>query len=237
TGGSAGSGGIVDSWITIQALIATSFSIAGAFYQAYLVREKGWNKDDVRRGDFDSMLGTAVLIGVTLMIMVTAGTVLHHRISPSELKSAGDVALQLEPLFGPAAKILFCIGILAGAISSFLVNAMLGGTFLADGFGQSPKIDSKWAKASTIGVMFIGMVVALATTPESRVPLIVFAQAMTVLGGPILVVTLIYLAATRLESGERIVPLWMILIDALGAIVILALAIRTLFRILLQLTT
>ncbi len=222
---------MVDPWITVQGLIVTSFSIAGAFYQAHLVREKGWTTDQTRHGLVDSFIGTAVLIGVTLMIMATSATVLSKRIAPEDLKSAGDVAIQLEPLFGSAAKWLFCIGILAGAISSFLVNSILGGTFLADGLGQNARIDSKWTKIYTIGALAIGMVVALVTTPVGRVPLIIFAQAMTVLGGPLLAFSLLYLGIQKESSGKRIADAWMIGLTAIGAIVVMVLAMRTLFRI------
>ncbi len=228
---------LVDPWIAVQGLIVTSFSIAGAFYQAYLVREKGWTLDSANRGLMDSIVGTGVLIGITLMIMSTAATVLKGTIAPNDLESASDVAVQLEPLFGSAAKWLFCIGIFAGAISSFLVNSILGGTFMADGLGQDASIDSKWTKVFTIASLMIGMCVALMTTAEGRVPLIIFAQALTVLGGPILVGSLLYLATRKLDGGSRAASGWMIVVTALGGFVVLALAARTLVRIYLTSST
>lgn len=227
---------LVDPWIAVQGLIATSFSIAGAFYQAYLVREKGWTRNDLGRGLTDSLVGTSVLIGITLVIMATSAAVLYGKTAPEQLNSAGDVARQLEPLFGSAAKWLFCLGIFAGATSSFLVNSMVGGTLLADGLGKDAAIDSIWTKLFTVLVLAIGMVVALATTSEGRVPLIIFAQAATVLGGPILAASLLYLATRRVESGARVAPGWMIGIAGLGGLVVIAFAFRTLVRIYLTLT-
>lgn len=226
----------IDPWLTIQGLLATTFSIAGAFYQAYLVREKGWGKSDLQNGFLDSLAGTTVLIGVTLMIMLTSATVLKGHIEPSELKSASDVAIQLEPLFGSGAKWLFAIGLLAGAISSFLVNSILGGTFLADGMGQDSKLDSFWTKSYTIAALLLGMIVALSTTPEGRVPLIIFAQAMTVLGGPILIATLIFLGMVKRQDGKRVVPISFSLLNWVGAVVVVLLALRTLVRIFYTLT-
>ena len=40
----------------VLGLIATTFSVAAAFYQAYLVRERGWKLEDSRRIRFDSIL-------------------------------------------------------------------------------------------------------------------------------------------------------------------------------------
>lgn len=232
----AGKKVLFDPWLTIQGLLATTFSIAGAFYQAYLVREKGWGKSDLQNGFLDSLAGTSVLIGVAMMIMLTSATVLKGQVEPNELKSAGDVALQLEPLFGSAAKWLFAIGLLAGASSSFLVNSVLGGTFLSDGMGKDSSLDSFWTKSFTVAALLIGMVVALGTTAESRVPLIIFAQAMTVLGGPILIASLIYLGSVKTESGDPIVPRLLTWINWLGAAVVLLLALRTLIRIFITLT-
>ena len=34
----------------VQGMIATTFSVAGAMYQAYLVKEKGWTLEKIRAG-------------------------------------------------------------------------------------------------------------------------------------------------------------------------------------------
>ena len=47
-------------------LMATTFSVAGAFYQAYLVKEKGWTLTDARRGVFDSVMSISILGLVTV---------------------------------------------------------------------------------------------------------------------------------------------------------------------------
>ena len=225
---------VVDPWIAVQGLIATTFSIAGAFYQAYLVKEKGWTSENLRQGLTDSVAGISVLVGITLMILVTSASVLSGNIAPTDLRSVADVAQQLEPLFGSTAKILFCVGIFAGAISSFLVNSIVGGTLLADGLGLDARMDSRWTKLFTVAVLMIGMVVALTTSSEGRVPLIIFAQACTVLGGPVLAFSLLYLALQRSTTGTTQTPVWMIGITSLGSLVVVALAIRTAWTIFLK---
>jgi len=229
-------GALVDPWIPVQGLIATTFSIAGAFYQAYLAKEKGWTREQLRNGLVDSFAGTIVLVGLTLMIMTTSAAVLAGSVAPQDLSSAGDVAMQLEPLFGSSAKWLFCTGVLAGALSSFIVNSMIGGTLLADGLGLDARMDSAWTKRFTVVVMLVGAAIALTTTSEARVPLIILAHALTVLGSPILAISLVYLASRRIANGTRVAPTWMIGSVSLGALVVLALAARTAVRIWLQLT-
>ena len=231
-------GKVVDPLWAVQGLIATTFSVAGAFYQAYLVREKGWTQTYLRQGLVDSVVGIALLGMITMVIMITAASALHGMVDPADLKSAGDVASQLQPLFGPAAKLLFCIGIFAGAFSSFLVNAMIGGALLSDGLGLGASMDQRWPKLLTTAALVIGMGVAIASRSfgMSRVGLIIFAQALTVLGVPILAGSLLYLATRRELTGSRRVPFWMKLLAAVGGLVTVALAVRTAWRIYLQIT-
>jgi Mn2+/Fe2+ NRAMP family transporter len=225
---------LIDPWITLQGLIVTTFSIGGAFYQAYLVKEKGWTRGQLGQGLVDSIAGTVILVGITLMVMITAASVLAGNVKPADLKSAGEVAQQLEPLFGPYAKMLFCLGIFAGAISSFLVNSIVGGTLLADGLGLDARMDSVWTKCFTVVVMLIGMFIALATSAQGRVPLIIFAQAMTVLGGPVLAFSMLYLGTRRDAQGNFVATPWMLIITGCGFLIVIALAVRTAVRIWLQ---
>lgn len=220
---------ITDNLTPVIAMFATTFSIAGAFYQSYLVRKKGWSIANLREGLVDSAVGVAVLGLVSLMIMVTAAAVLHGRDDVGELGSAADVARQLTPLFGSAATVLFCLGIFAGAFSSFLVNAMIGGTMLSDGLGLGGDIDQRWPKVFTVLALMMGMGVAIyvEATGLRPVNLIIFAQAMTVLGLPALAIAMFRLATLSDLRGDKAVP-WILKFVALAAVVIVIfLAVRT----------
>ncbi|MCH2375941.1 MAG: Nramp family divalent metal transporter, partial [Planctomycetes bacterium] len=70
-------GHIVDKLLPVTALFATTFVVGGAFFQAYLVRQKGWTSEDLRQGLVDSCVGIFALGVMTLMIMLTAASVLH----------------------------------------------------------------------------------------------------------------------------------------------------------------
>jgi Mn2+/Fe2+ NRAMP family transporter len=226
-------GRLIDPLLPVQALVATTFSAAGAFYQAYLVREKDWTIADLRAGLRDSILGIAVLGGLTLVIMLTAAAVLHGKVDPESLAGAQDVARQLEPLCGSFASALFAVGLFAGAFSSFLVNAMIGGALLSDGLGRGASMDAPWPKAGTVLALAVGAVVALGTraTGTSTVQLIVFAQALTVLGVPLLLLTLLYLATRPELVGPRRVPRALHIVGALACVVAVALSLRTALRL------
>jgi Mn2+/Fe2+ NRAMP family transporter len=230
-------GRVVDPFGPLTALFATTFSVAGAFYQSYLVRQKGWTRNNLGQGLIDSAVGISVLGLITLMIMVTAASVLHGNQNVGELKSLADVARQLEPTFGRFATVLFCMGIFAGALSSFLVNAMIGGSLLADGFGLGGYIDQRWPKLFTVLALAVGLNVAVWVHlgGGSPVRLIIFAQAMTVLGVPLLAGGMLWLATRSDLSGERAIPVWMKLVACIGLAISLFLALRTAFKLLLPL--
>jgi len=224
---------VVDPYWAVQGMTATTFSIAGAFYQAYLVKEKGWTKNELSKGLMDSITGIAALGLTTMMVMCTAAAVLHGKIEPSELKSVTDVASSLRPLFGDFASILFVLGIFAGAFSSFLVNAAIGGVLLSDGLGLGASLDQKWPKIFTVAALVFGMVVAYLASVSGmdHVALIVFAQALTVLGGPALAASLIYLSIGKPFKQRVKAPGWMLFLVIFGFAIVTLLTIRTAVKI------
>lgn len=195
-------------WIPLLGMIGTTFSVGGAFYQAYLVKEKGWGLGDVKEAFNDSVLSISMLGGVTAIVLLTSWRVFYGNPEPVTLSSVGDVARQLEPLFGPAAKIIFCLGILAGALSSFLVNALIGGTVMSDSLGKGAKLEHRWPLHLTTVALLVGMIVAVASLYRegSTVLLITIAQALTVTGIPALAAALIYLGTRSELQQERRIP-------------------------------
>ncbi len=223
-------GGMSDTaFLAVAGLTGTTFSITGAMYQAYLVRDRGWGLDHLRRGWIDSVVGISVLAFITMVIMLTAAATFFGTPAADELNTLGDVAAQLQPLFGPAAVVLFTIGIFAGALSSFLVNSMIGGQFLADGLGRGDSMDSAWARHGTVIALLTGFAGTLVgrLTPFDPVTLIIMAQSATVLGLPALALTLIFLASRRRADGRRVAPMWLLLVASTAIPITLALAIRT----------
>ncbi|MCA9135356.1 MAG: Nramp family divalent metal transporter, partial [Planctomycetales bacterium] len=116
-------GGDSEIGLPLLGLIGTTFVIAAAYYQSYLVRFKGWTMDDYKRGMFDARVSAAIMGLITIMIMSTAAAVLRGQ----ELSGVGDVANQLKPMFGEKGRAIFCLGLFAAAFSSFIVNSMIGG--------------------------------------------------------------------------------------------------------------
>lgn len=212
--------------IPLLGMIGTTFSVGGAFYQAYLVKERGWGMGDVRKGMLDSMVSISVLGIITVIILLTAWRTFYGMPGGVSLSSVGDIARQLEPLFGSGARYIFAGGILAGALSSFLVNAMIGGTVMSDALGKGSRLTDRWPVHLTAFALLVGMIVAIASLVQegSTVLLITFAQALTVLGIPALAAALIYLGTRKELSGDRKVPKAILTLSILGFCVSLVLA-------------
>jgi len=231
---SRGETGITDPMILIASLLGTTFSVAGALYQGNLVREKGWSVKDYDRGIGDSIAGVCVITGVSAMILITAGTVLLG-------KPANDIsvlATQLRPLLGPGAHTLFCIGLFAVAMNPFVINAMIGGSILADGVGKPAKLSDPWSRIFTVGVLLIGMVVAMIVlnTRIEKVDAIIFGQALTVVGNPLMAFTILWLANRKDIMGERRNTIILNILGGLGLAVVVFIALRVLWRIVLMLS-
>jgi manganese transport protein len=215
--------------ILLMGMIATTYSVAGAFYQGYLVRERGWGPDQVRSGFRDSVFGMCVLVGVTAIVLMTAAASFHGKVSADELSDAGSMSAQLKSAFGPLASHIFCFGFLAGAFSSFLVNAMIGGHVFSDGLGLGSSLRAPATVHATTAALVLGMVVGILalTTDFDRTTVIVVAQASTVVGGPAVMAGLLYLGCRQRRHSAHPPPLWMLATVSAGLLLSLAIATRT----------
>ncbi|PSK91833.1 Mn2+/Fe2+ NRAMP family transporter [Murinocardiopsis flavida] len=209
------------SALLVVALMGTSFSVVGAFYQAYLVQEKGWRPEQRGSAMRDTALGIALLGGLTAVIVIGAAAVLR----PQEVAvtSAGDMAAILEPTIGPWARTLFALGLWAAAFSSLVGNATIGGCMLADALGLGRSLSAPVVKLFISGVMFLGGAVAVAFA-ANPVQLIITAQAATVLVVPMVGAVLLYLAADRRLLGALANRWWQNVLGAVGLLALLLLA-------------
>lgn len=225
-------GAIYDPMILIASLLGTTFSIAGAFYQGNLVREKGWTIKEYSQGIGDSIIAVCVLTGISMVIIITTATVIPGQ----PATDVGTLAQSLRPLLGPTAHIIFCVGLLVVSMNPFLINAMIGGSILADGIGKPPKLKDPWPRRFTVVMLLIGMVVAILArrTGIKTVRLIIFGQALTVLGNPLMAISLLWLANRKDIMGDKRNNIALNILGGFGLLVVLLTAARVLYRIVLQ---
>ncbi len=189
----------------VAGITATTFSVIAALYQSTLAQQKGWGKEQVGIATREALTGISVLVCVSLMIMMTSAIVLRGE----EIKNAAGLAEQLSPLMGGAGKIVFSLGFLAAAFSSTVINAMIGGGLLADGFGLGSDVNSMNNRCFTTLAMAVGLGVGYyGLSNTDPLGAIVWAQRMTILAVPLVAITLVVMANDRRIVGEHRNRVW-----------------------------
>lgn len=169
-----------------------------AYYQGTLARQKGWTADDLVLSRRESAVGIGLLATISCVIMITAGTVLRGQ----EVDSAAMLAGQFEPVLGPVAVWLFSFGFLAAALSSVVINPMVGGGLLSDGLGLGAGVNEKWPRLLAATGMAAGVGFAYLTLQaESPLEGIVLAQRLTIFAVPLCAVILALLVNDRRAVG------------------------------------
>lgn len=214
--------------ITLLGLIGTTFVITAAFYQAYLVRQKGWDETEVHNGIMDARVGAVLMMLITVMLMSTAAAGLYTG-SEVQLADPVQVADALEPSFGVFGKYIFCLGLFSAAFSSFLINSMIGGFIVSDclGFGSDPH--GRAPRVMTTIALLTGMSVALAflLLGFDRTPTIIAAQAVTVVGAPLVAGVLLWLSSSKDVMGSHVASVPTKTFAAVGLAVLIAIAANT----------
>ncbi|WP_462410470.1 Nramp family divalent metal transporter [Neobacillus sp. Marseille-QA0830] len=209
----------------IIALFATSFSIVGAVYQSYLVKEKGWQMADMKSGRKESFLGIFLLGFISFLIMITAATILKPK--GIVVNNATEMGMALEPSFGSWSTFVFMLGLFGASFSSLIGNATIGGSMLADGFGLGDSLSNKTVKLLIVLVILFGSAVSL-IFGSAPLNLIIFAQAITIIIVPFIAVAILVLANDAKVMGELKNKWLSNLLGIVGLLVLLYLAFNNL---------
>ena len=199
-------------WVAIGGLVATTFALACATFQSYLVKAKGWKEEDLKSGAADTLMGSIIFTLIGSVIMMTAAAVLYGE---KEIQNASDMAEQLGLAFGDAAKYIFCAGFWAAAYSSFVSNSLIGGVHLCDGLGKGGDLEQKQTKWYATGILLVGMCVAIAIMltqgegeSDIKVKAIMLAQAVTLLAIPLATVAAVVVLFDAKATKDKPLPAW-----------------------------
>ncbi|TWT47105.1 Divalent metal cation transporter MntH [Thalassoglobus neptunius] len=216
--------------LDLLGLLGTTFVTTAAFYQVYLVRQKGWGESELQNGLMDARIGSVIMGVLTIMLMSTAAAGLYTG-EPVVLKSPVDIAQALEATFGTNGKVIFCFGVFSAAYSSFLVNSMIGGFILSDGLGLGASPDEKWPRLFTAAALLTGMGFGIAAIlfGFDLTPSLIMAQAVTVIGAPLIAAILFWLTSRKDIMGKHVNGPMTNLGAALGLLLLLGIAGYTAF--------
>jgi Mn2+/Fe2+ NRAMP family transporter len=205
--------------LLIIALVGTNFSINAAFFTSYATRERGISADQYRDATITDTIPGIVAPGImTCLVIMVAAAVLGH--TGEKVTTLVQLANVFEPLAGKVGSTIFVVGFFGAAFSSMLANATAGGTLLADGLGAEGGFNGLRSKLLVACVLGFGLLV-VAVAPGSRVQMIIFALAMTVLVAPFLGAMLLIIANNPL-MGDLRNRWWQNLFGGIGFLAILA---------------
>jgi manganese transport protein len=213
----------------VIAFMASCFSLVGAFYQSYLVRERakinGSNSKD------KSLTGVLLLGVMSLVVMICGAAILNSK--GIKVNSALDMAGALEPLFGSYASVMFLTGLFGASFSSVVGNATLGGTLLGDGLGYGCDLSSKTIRIFIALVMVIGAIVAI-TFGKLPLELIVMAQSVTIFLVPFIGFAMYTIANDGQIMGEKKNSTFVRITGGIGLLLVIGLAISNAYDLFIK---
>jgi Mn2+/Fe2+ NRAMP family transporter len=123
-------------------------------------------------------------------------------------------------------------------MNPFLINAMIGGSILADGIGKPSRLNDRWSRLFTVAVLLTGMIVGMLALKAGHKPvkLIILGQALTVIGNPLMAATILWLANRKDIMGDRRNTIVLNLLGGLGLLVVVLTAAQVLMRLALMLS-
>jgi manganese transport protein len=205
----------------IIAFIASSFSIVGAFYQAYLVQEKRRIYPQAEQKSTDSLTGILILGVMASIVLICAATVLFPQ--GIKVNNATDMARALEPLFGDNASKLFLCGLFGASFSALIGNASVGGTLLGDAIGSGNQLNSKVVRYLIAMVMVIGAGIAI-KFGKLPLELIILAQSVTILIVPFIGIAMYAISNDPKIMGQHKNSLLVKIVGFLGLLILVSLA-------------
>lgn len=203
------------------ALVASSFSIAGAFYQSYLVQEKGWTKTKSKSHEREGITGIIILGVITSTVLLVGASVLFPK--GIAVNSATEMGMALEPIFGPYATKIFMLGLFAASFSSLLGNATLGGVLISDALDFGMKLEAIKVRAMIMLVIVIGATVAI-VFGNLPIELIVIAQGLTIIVSPLIGLLLLLIALGKSAKKEMELGVGLKIVMIVGWVILLFLA-------------
>ena len=206
------------SLLTAMALIGTTIVPYNLFLHAATVRER-W-KENTESGLAAAIADTRVSVGlgglISILVLSTAAASLFG--AGLVISSGADMALALEPAYGPAARILVGVGLCAAGLSSAITAPLATAYAVCEVTGR-PK--SGWLfKGIALTIVAIGLSVALLGIRP--VQLILVAQVANGLLLPVVAVFLLITMNRKSVLGDHVNgPVR----NALGGLVVLGAAV------------
>ncbi|MEX1050093.1 MAG: Nramp family divalent metal transporter, partial [Gemmatimonadales bacterium] len=188
--------------LTALGLVGTTIVPYNLFLHAAAVNERFSGQADLQAVRRDLYWSVALGGVITAAIVVTAAAALDG----AAVRSAGDMAGQLEPLLGPWASRAFTLGLAAAGLSSAITAPLAAAYALLDLLGRGRATTHVVARATFLTALAVGAAIAYVGTRP--VPLILAAQALNGLMLPLVAAALLVAMNSRTLLGDAVNGGW-----------------------------
>lgn len=213
------------SLLVAVGLIGTTVVPYNLFLHASAVGRRWAGAEDLPAARRDLVLSIGVGGAVSMAILVTSAGTLHVA-GAVEVESAAEMAVQLEPLLGGWARVLFGIGLFAAGMTSAVTAPLAAAWATAGALGWDADLKDRRIRWVWGGVLGVG--VLFATVGLRPVPAIVFAQVMNGVLLPAVAAFLLLAVNQRVWMGDRVNGRWSNVAGAVVVFVAAGLGVRAL---------
>jgi NRAMP (natural resistance-associated macrophage protein)-like metal ion transporter len=191
-------------WLAVVGTVGTTITPWGqAFIQSY-VADKGLREDDLPASRLDVFAGALLTNVIAGFIVVACAATLYA--NGVTIESAADAAKALEPFAGPAATVLFALGLLGASFLGLGVVPMTSAYTTCEAFGWETGVDWNWREAPAFyGLLafFIGFAALFVMIPGLPLIQVMFlAQVLNALLLPFILVFVMLLARDQRIMGN-----------------------------------
>lgn len=212
----------------IAGLVGTTVVGYNLFLHASTVQERWDGAEDLAECRADT-IGMVIVGGIiTTAIVVTAAAVFPEGTS---ISNVGEMADQLEPVFGGYALTFFAIGLFAAGFTSAMSAPLAGAYATAGALGWERDLTSTRFRANWMTILGVGIV--FSALDYNPVQVIVFAQVANGLLLPILAVFLIYAMNNDGLLGEYTNSTLQNVLGGIVTVVVIGIGLRTLYDVLI----
>ncbi len=151
------------SMVILAGMVGTTVSVFAFLIRSGQVKDCGWTMEDWKVQRRDALVSASMMFFLSAAVMITATATLHA--DGMKMNHIKEMIPMLKPLFGPAALIVFSVGILAAGISSHLPNMMVIPWLIDDMKGQNREVRTTSKRILLAGLTLVSMLGVIIPRP------------------------------------------------------------------------
>ena len=184
------------------ALIGTTVSPYMQLYAAAGVVDKGADRADYPRARIDAISGAVFACIVSITIIIATAAAIGGR---GPLTSAAEAALALKPVAGPAAEVLFALGLIGASALAGAVVPLSSAYAISEAVGVERSVSRRFTEARLfLGLFAVQVVIgaALAMTRINLITLLIGTQVLQGIVTPVILIFILILTSRRSLLGK-----------------------------------